>query len=137
MIDSFYLQPRTPRANISILKRLKQDCETLFSVPLYIGIGQSVTPNNMNLSYEQALQALSVSLETKKIVFNEDLRLEMCLQDISAEAEQFLKRTIENLLSSPELMHTLRLFIDYNQSYKQTAEQLHIHINTLHYRLKN
>lgn len=137
MIDSFYLQPRTQRANISILKRLKQDCETLFSIPLYIGIGQSVTPSNMNLSYEQALQALSVSLETKNIVFNEDLRLEMCLQDISAETrEQFLKRTIENLLSSPELMHTLRLFIDYNQSYKQTAEQLHIHINTLHYRLK-
>ena len=119
------------------LKRLKQDCETLFSIPLYIGIGQSVTPSNMNLSYGQALQALSVSLETKNIVFNEDLRLEMCLQDISAETrEQFLKRTIENLLSSPELMHTLRLFIDYNQSYKQTAEQLHIHINTLHYRLK-
>ena len=91
----------------------------------------------MNLSYEQALQALSVSLETKQIVFNEDLRLEMCLQDISAETrEQFLKRTIENLLSSPELIHTLRLFIDYNQSYKQTAQQLHIHINTLHYRLK-
>lgn len=91
----------------------------------------------MNLSYEQALRALSVSLETKEIVFNEDLRLEMCLQDISTETrEQFLERTIENLVSSPELMHTLRLFIDYNQSYKQTAGQLHIHINTLHYRLK-
>ncbi len=61
----------------------------------------------------------------------------MCLQDISAETrEQFLERTIENLLSFPELIHTLRLFIDYNQSYKQTAKQLHIHINTLHYRLK-
>ncbi|ALC54038.1 carbohydrate diacid regulator [Bacillus thuringiensis] len=119
------------------LKRLKQDCETLFSIPLYIGIGQTVTSNNMNICYEQALRALSVSLETKKIVFNEDLRLEMCLQDISAETrEQFLERTIENLLSFPELMHTLRLFIDYNQSYKQTAKQLHIHINTLHYRLK-
>ncbi len=61
----------------------------------------------------------------------------MCLQDISIETrEQFLERTIENLVQSPELMHTLRLFIDYNQSYKQTAERLHIHINTLHYRLK-
>ncbi|KAA0765435.1 sugar diacid recognition domain-containing protein [Bacillus sp. SH5-2] len=119
------------------LKRLKQDCETLFSISLYIGIGQTVKPSNMNISYEQALRALSVSIETKKIVFNEDLRLEMCLQDISVETrEQFLERTIENLLSSPELMHTLRLFIDYNQSYKQTAKQLHIHINTLHYRLK-
>ncbi|EEL35547.1 Transcriptional regulator [Bacillus cereus Rock3-28] len=119
------------------LKRLKHDCETLFSIPLYIGIGQTVTPSTMHISYEQALRALSVSLETKKIVFNEDLRLEMCLQDISIETrEQFLERTIENLVQSPELMHTLRLFIDYNQSYKQTAEQLHIHINTLHYRLK-
>ncbi len=49
------------------LKRLKQDCEALFSIPLYIGIGQTVTPNNMNICYEQALRALSVSLETKKL----------------------------------------------------------------------
>ena len=91
---------RSKRANLPILKRLKQD-ETLFSIPIYIGIGQTVTPSNMNISYEQALRALSVSLETKNIVFNEDLRLEMCLQDISvATREQFLERTIENLLSS-------------------------------------
>ena len=51
-----------------ILKRLKRDCEALFSIPLYIGIGKSVTPSNMNLSYEQALQALSVSLETKNCI---------------------------------------------------------------------
>ena len=49
------------------LKRLKQDCETLFSISLYIGIGQTVTSNNMNICYEQALRALSVSLETKKL----------------------------------------------------------------------
>lgn len=50
------------------LKRLKQDCEALFSIPLYIGIGQTVTPNNMNICYEQALRALSVSLETKNCI---------------------------------------------------------------------
>ena len=49
------------------LKRLKHDCETLFSIPLYIGIGQTVTPSKMHISYEQALRALSVSLETKKL----------------------------------------------------------------------
>lgn len=76
-------------------------------------------------------------LKQKELYFNEDLRLEMCLQDISTGTrKEFLQRTIENLLSSNELMHTLHLFIDYNQSYKQTAEKLHIHINTLHYRLK-
>ncbi len=56
------------RANLSILKRLKQDCETLFSISLYIGIGQTVTSNNMNICYEQALRALSVSLETKNCI---------------------------------------------------------------------
>ncbi|KFN03272.1 sugar diacid recognition family protein [Bacillus clarus] len=132
-----FMKMNSKKQTFQFLNRLKQDCETLFSITLYINIGQTVMPSNMNVSYEQALRALSVSLETKGIVFNEDLRLEMCLQDISTETrKEFLQRTIENLLSSTELMHTLRLFIDYNQSYKQTAEQLHIHINTLHYGLK-
>ncbi|PEB54148.1 carbohydrate diacid regulator [Bacillus pseudomycoides] len=122
--------------SFQFLKRLKQDCETLFPITLYIGIGQTVMPSEMHISYEQALRALSVAFETKGIIFNEDLRLEMCLQDITAETRtEFLKRTIYNLLSATELMQTLRLFIDHNQSYKQTAEILHIHINTLHYRL--
>ncbi|ABS21345.1 CdaR family transcriptional regulator [Bacillus cytotoxicus] len=123
--------------SFQFFKRLKQDCEALFPITVYIGIGQTVMPSEMHISYEQALRALSVAFETKGIVFHEDLRLEMCLQDITTETrKEFLKRTIAPLLSEGELMQTLRLFLEHNQSYKQTAKSLHIHINTLHYRLK-
>jgi carbohydrate diacid regulator len=119
------------------LKRLKNDCESLFPVSLSIGVGQSVLPHEMPDSYAQALRALDIALQMKGIVFHEDLRLEMCLQDISDNTRtEFLNRTIEGLYDEEELLETLQLFIDHNQSYKITAELLHIHINTLHYRFK-
>ncbi|MFD3447480.1 CdaR family transcriptional regulator [Microbacteriaceae bacterium 4G12] len=122
---------------LHFLKRLKHDCESLFPIALSIGVGQVVMPTEMSLCYDQALRALAVATKTKEITFNEDLKLEMCLQDISAHTrDEFLKRTIESLLSDEELLETIRLFIENNQSYKLTAEMQHIHINTLHYRLK-
>ncbi|PGZ95981.1 carbohydrate diacid regulator [Bacillus pseudomycoides] len=127
----------TKKETFQFLKRLKYECEALFPIVLSIGIGQAVTPSEMHHSYEQALRALTVSQKTANIIFNEDLRLEMCLQDITPHTrEEFLQRTIHKLHTETELMQTLRLFIENNQSYKQTAKMLHIHINTLHYRLK-
>jgi carbohydrate diacid regulator len=120
-----------------LLEKLKQDCEAHFSASLSIGVGQVVSPKELYISYDQALRALEVAVTEKRIVFNEDLRLEMCLQDIKSHTRQeFLRRTIGSLLGNEELMTTLRLFMENNQSYKQTSEMLHIHINTLHYRLK-
>ncbi|MCP1122968.1 helix-turn-helix domain-containing protein [Bacillus sp. 3103sda1] len=137
--DRFILfqSSKTKKETFQFLKRLKYECETLFPIILSIGIGQAVAPSEMHHSYEQALRALTVSQKTTDIVFNEDLRLEMCLQDITPRTrEAFLQRTIHKLHTETELLETLRLFIENNQSYKQTAEILHIHINTLHYRLK-
>ncbi|UOY94624.1 helix-turn-helix domain-containing protein [Ectobacillus sp. JY-23] len=115
--------------------RLKTDCESLLSLPIWIGVGQAGGARDMPASYEQAQRALSIALEQNKIIFYENLRLEMCLQDITPQTrEQFLYRTIA--ACDEELLATLRTFIAHNQSYKQTAELLHIHINTLHYRLK-
>ncbi|MBO9128475.1 sugar diacid recognition domain-containing protein [Bacillus sp. 165] len=120
-----------------ILEKIQQDCHAHFSVSLSIGVGKPVSPTELYLSYDQALRALEVSLQEKKIVFNEDLRLEMCLQDIQSHTRtEFLQRTIKVLLDEKELLYTLKLFMETNQSYKQTAETLHIHINTLHYRFK-
>lgn len=136
MIVLFYLQQRAQKSKLINFKTVKTRLRNFI---FYFFIYRDWT-NSYLKQYEHMLRT-SITLFLyhwkRKIVFNEDLRLEMCLQDISAETrEQFLERTIENLLSFPELIHTLRLFIDYNQSYKQTAKQLHIHINTLHYRLK-
>ena len=137
MIVLFYLQQRAQKSKLINFKTVKTRLRNFI---FYFFIYRDWT-NSYLKQYEHMLRTSITRsfciIGNEKIVFNEDLRLEMCLQDISAETrEQFLERTIENLLSFPELIHTLRLFIDYNQSYKQTAKQLHIHINTLHYRLK-
>nr|WP_241736728.1 helix-turn-helix domain-containing protein [Anoxybacillus flavithermus] len=61
----------------------------------------------------------------------------MCLEDISpATKQELIKRTIEPLIHDEELLHTLRTLFANDLSLKRTAEALHIHINTLHYRLK-
>nr|WP_272893673.1 helix-turn-helix domain-containing protein [Heyndrickxia oleronia] len=58
----------------------------------------------------------------------EDLRLDT--------KKEFIQRTISPLLEDEELLQTLRVLFERNFSIKKTAEALHIHINTLHYRIK-
>ncbi|BBP89917.1 hypothetical protein BsIDN1_35350 [Bacillus safensis] len=48
----------------------------------------------------------------------------------------FIDRTIAPLLPYPELVKTLRVLMTSDCSLKYTAEAMHVHINTLHYRLK-
>lgn len=61
----------------------------------------------------------------------------MCIQDIKEQTRiEFVNRTIGTIVEDSELLDTLKTFIVKNQSFKNTADELHIHINTLHYRLK-
>jgi carbohydrate diacid regulator len=53
--------------------------------------------------------------------------------DIKAE---YIQRTIAPLLTEKDLLETLVELFKQNHSLKNTAQSLHIHINTLHYRLK-
>lgn len=119
------------------LEKLQKIIQTNYKIGIAIGVGQAVPPENVFYSYEQAKRALAVAMETSSIVFESDLRFEMCLQDISEETRNlYLQRTISPLLKDEELLETLKVYIECNASLKQSAEQLHIHINTLHYRLK-
>ncbi len=119
------------------LQQLQKLIYKNFNFEIAVGVGDPVPSDGVYLSYEQAKSALDVAMETNSIVFESDLRFEMCLQDITEETrEQFLKRTLGPLLAEEELIETLKVYIECNSSLKQSAERLHIHINTLHYRLK-
>ncbi|MCX8002007.1 MAG: helix-turn-helix domain-containing protein [Anoxybacillus mongoliensis] len=119
------------------IKTLQRALLEKYDVALHIGCGKMVDSKHVHHSYKQAERALHIAKQTGEIVFDEDLRLEMCLEDISLTTKQELvKRTIDPLMHEQELLHTLRTFFANNLSLKQTAEALHIHINTLHYRLK-
>ncbi|HJV31623.1 MAG TPA: helix-turn-helix domain-containing protein, partial [Bacillales bacterium] len=108
-----------------------------FSLSAFVGIGQAVVPKEIQSSFHQAERALKVAKRKKTIVFDEELTLEMVLDELSPKTiTDFLNRTIGPILTEKELLVTLRELFRQNNSLKKTSDQLHIHINTLHYRLK-
>ncbi|MGE6632282.1 CdaR family transcriptional regulator [Bacillus sp. NPDC077027] len=104
---------------------------------ILMGAGQATSCAKIKTSFFQAERALKQADHVTPILFDEDLMLELLIEDLSDEAKHsFLERTISHLLPHQELMKTICMFIKQNHSLKQTAEVMHIHINTLHYRLK-
>ncbi|QRZ91727.1 hypothetical protein FUA19_10245 [Bacillus subtilis] len=100
------------------------------------GAGRTVASSSLTDSYEQAEKALAVSLKRKTPIFEEDLKLDMCLTEISpGTRNEFPQRVFRETLRHQELMRTIRTFFLHDLSLKQTAEDMHIHINTLRYRL--
>ena len=85
----------------------------------------------------RAERSLKNAVTHAEIIFDEDLKLEVLLDEIRPEMrEDYLSRTIRELMPYGELLETLSMYFSCNLSRKDTAELLHIHINTLHYRLK-
>ncbi|MGN7329466.1 CdaR family transcriptional regulator [Bacillus pumilus] len=102
-----------------------------------IGAGKPAAGQMMKQSFHQAFRALKMTNADTPIVFDEDLTLELFIEEVSQETKEvFLDRTIVPLLPYPELVKTLRVLMTSDCSLKYTAEAMHVHINTLHYRLK-
>ncbi|HWO97292.1 MAG TPA: sugar diacid recognition domain-containing protein [Bacillus sp. (in: firmicutes)] len=124
-------------ATLQKVKQLKAFIEETWNTSASFGIGQTVEGHALKKSYEQAERALTVAMRENSIIFDADLRLEMCLEDISLSTrKEFIGRVLDSVLGHEELLETFRVFFQQNMSLKQTAEILHIHINTLHYRIK-
>jgi carbohydrate diacid regulator len=108
-----------------------------FDLSFFTGVGQGVQSNEIQNSFRQAERALKVAKDKNKIIFDEELTLEMVLDELSPKTiTDFIHRTIGPIVSEKELINTLRELFKQNYSLKKTSDQLHIHINTLHYRLK-
>lgn len=118
------------------LKKFKDSFERRHLHSLSIGVGKSICKHHIKKTYKEAQKALNVAQKSKGIVFYEDLILEIILEDIPAEIQtDFLKQTIYKMKEEKHLIYTLQQYIKNNQSIKNTADVMNIHINTLHYRL--
>ncbi|MGE8206550.1 CdaR family transcriptional regulator [Heyndrickxia sp. NPDC080065] len=119
------------------LSEWKNKMEQANDFTLTFGIGTIVHPLDLKKSFLKAERALHAITEKNWIVFDDELTLEMIIEDLRMDTKkEFVGRTIGPLLKDSELMHTIRILFEKNNSLKETAEHLHIHINTLHYRLK-
>ncbi|OLO38911.1 hypothetical protein BTR23_11310 [Alkalihalophilus pseudofirmus] len=106
-------------------------------VPVLFGIGTRQPAHLVSQSYSEAKRALQIASSAAPVVFYDDLTLEGLLAEISLEMkQQVAEKVLGNMTEDPELMETLEVYFQYHMSLKETAEHLHIHINTLHYRLK-
>ena len=118
------------------LEQLKVFIETTWGVFVRIGVGNKVISRKLGIGVTNAEKALLVASVENPIVFEEDLRLELCLQEIKQTTKkEYITRILDPLLEQKELLTTLKVLFTQHLSLKKTAEELHIHINTLHYRL--
>lgn len=128
------------QSKADIERKIKEFCSYLNSltgIVTYAGVGQAVSSVGLYNSYSQAGRALNIAGPERPVVFDEDLTLEMILDSLNNDLKnEFIRRTIGPLLDDHDLLATLREFLLQDQSLKQTASSLHVHINTLHYRLK-
>ncbi|WP_277585897.1 CdaR family transcriptional regulator [Psychrobacillus antarcticus] len=98
-----------------------------------IGIGQA---GDLKRSFLQAQTAINISIRQKKIVFEEDLKLELLYYELSDDCiKTFVSRTIEPILEDKELFDTLEVYFNDNGGLQEIADKLFIHKNTLKYRL--
>ncbi|MTT32577.1 carbohydrate diacid regulator [Terrilactibacillus sp. BCM23-1] len=105
--------------------------------PARIGVGSVVPPEKLVKSFQGAERALHATSENEPIVFDESLTLEMIAEDVSPDTKQlFIDRTLASILDKPELIHAIKVLIMHDFSYKEASTDLHIHTNTLHYRVK-
>ncbi|MEH7076130.1 CdaR family transcriptional regulator [Neobacillus drentensis] len=124
----------------SIEKRLMKFFLFLFNnfgIQAVAGVGQAAESFEISHSYRQAERSLKIAKVNGTITFDENLTLEMISEEINPKTKaDFVIRTIGPLLKEVELLETLKELFKQNHSLKNTAKKLHIHINTLHYRLK-
>lgn len=128
---------KNKQQTLHFIQKIKHYIEEKYDQFISFGIGQVTNSRDIYQSFKEAERALTIAKQKHSIVFDEDLRLEMCLQDIKKQTRlEFIRRTIAAIIEENELMDTLRVFVAHNLSIKNTADALYIHINTLHYRLK-
>lgn len=115
----------------------KKYIESNFHLKLAIGISKSIAEFHIQKAYKEAEKASKVAQRRSEVVFYEDLLLEIILEEINKDTRQeFIHRVLKGLEEDEELLNTLKVYLQHNQSIKSTSAYMHIHINTLHYRLK-
>ncbi|MBD0744554.1 helix-turn-helix domain-containing protein [Streptomyces sp. CBMA152] len=124
---------------------LLEDCRP--DVPLHAGASAPVEASELGAALGQARYALAAARTASpggaRVTAVEDLStLESLLAGVPADVRAaYCARTLGPLLkadttSHATLLETLEVFLAHNCSWARTAEALHLHVNTVHYRIE-
>lgn len=116
--------------------------------PLYAGVSERAEePTGLHAALTQARYALATARHSSPkaghVVMVEELAsLESLLAGIPADVRRVFSGTTlgplahGELASHQTLLETLEVFLAHNCSWARTAETLHLHVNTIHYRIE-
>ncbi len=117
------------------LHSLQSYLASKFCLTTTIGIGTTTNTYVISDSYQKATKALKLG-KPGTITAYDELLLEFCLDEVSTDIrKEFTDKIFSSLYKEENVFLTLRSYLNNNMNLKQTASELHIHINTLHYRL--
>ncbi len=139
--------PKSGREFKAVANGLVEDFTSTFQrASLVVGIGRPATSVREWLrSLDQARESwrMGCSWQASPVTYFGDLGLYQLLTGLggSGEANRFFRKTVEPLIShdeehNAELVETLEAFFACHGNLSQTAASLHIHRNTLTYRLQ-
>lgn len=131
--------------HLTNIKRHYADIRDKFNYPVVFGIGNKYTISQLHRSYREALFALHLSKLTGRkngVRHISDLGIfSLICNNELADLKQFCNRYLGSILAfdtanNRDLLETLRCFFDADLDSKETADRLHLHINSFRYRLK-
>lgn len=106
------------------------------------GISNKSNVSDLHLANKQAnniLKILKLTNQKNKIVSYRELGIVQLFMETN-NIDNLIKFVPEKILeiqkTNPELNKTLRVFLDHNQNFKTTAEELYIHPKTAKYRIE-
>lgn len=110
---------------------------SLLGNEVFVGVGQEADYTKLSQSMEQAEIALNLAEKKRYIIFEEDLLFEYIHHNLDEPVKEMLiKRMVEPILHDSDLVNTLQVWLHLRMKAEQTAKALHIHKNTLYYRLQ-
>ncbi|WP_347861494.1 sugar diacid recognition domain-containing protein [Salimicrobium sp. PL1-032A] len=123
------------------ISEIQQALEVTYQQKSVAGVGRLCrTPEEVSRSVEEAERALRFGMDHERAFYYfEDLGVESFMYDLpEAFRQDFIRRKLNpsRLEAVPESLHTLETFYQHQGSIRETAEALHIHKNTLQYRLR-
>ncbi|MBD7909081.1 helix-turn-helix domain-containing protein [Sporosarcina gallistercoris] len=130
--------PASPEQTVQeLLSSIRQ--LRLANLDIVYGIGRETSVQELSVSYKEAIRSVGYAKRYQiPVVEYSMLGLERLLYELDQELlERFMNDKLHRLQSADStLIHTLKQFIWSNRNQKQTAKELHVHPNTLYYRLK-
>lgn len=126
-------------SDVNMLDSLTEDLIHLIKGKVTIGVGEEEFDiEGIRLSYKQAKQALTFKKEAGGVSYSNAWKMERLATAIHHDEYNSICRVYENRLQNlgESYIKTVDTYLSMNFSIKKTAHKLHIHRNTLLYRLE-